>query len=451
MGGVIVNLQAGVVNDAHGDSDSIQAVENVLGTFLDDIIRGDSGDNVLDGAEGDDELAGRGGADTLIGGAGNDTLDGGAGADRMIGGTGDDTYFVDDAGDRVIEGQNRGNDTVITSVSLSLPANIENILFTGGAGIVLTGNGKNNVIGGGASGDTLIGGAGVDTVSYALANKSVTVNLETNTATGYGNDVLSGFENATGGSRADVLIGNDGRNVLDGRAGADNMRGGFGNDTYVVDRGTDKVVEDSNTASGLMIPGVDAGDAKGGTIDTVIASVNYSLAKVAFVENVTLSGKAARATGNALANKLTGNAGADTLDGGKGNDTLDGGAGGDRLLGGVGTDVLAWGAGDRADGGAGTDTLKAKSGDLDLTALADTVITNVETVDLRGGKAVALTLAAADVLALNGADTLRVLGDANDVVNAVGFAAQGDPTGGFQRYTSGAAMLLVDADMQVIT
>jgi hypothetical protein len=55
------------------------------------------------------------------------------------------------------------------------------------------------------------------------------------------------------------------------------------------------------------------------------------------------------------------------------------------------------------------------------------------------------------VLALNGADTLRVLGDANDVVNAVGFAAQGDPTGGFQRYTSGAAMLLVDADMQVIT
>jgi hypothetical protein len=111
--------------------------------------------------------------------------------------------------------------------------------------------------------------------------------------------------------------------------------------------------------------------------------------------------------------------------------------------------VLVWGAGDRADGGAGTDTLKAKSGDLDLTALADTVITNVETVDLRGGSAVALTLAAADVLALNGADTLRVLGDANDVVNAVGFAAQGDPTGGFQRYVSAGATLLVETDVTV--
>ena len=111
--------------------------------------------------------------------------------------------------------------------------------------------------------------------------------------------------------------------------------------------------------------------------------------------------------------------------------------------------MLLWGAGDRVDGGAATDRLKVKSGDLDLTALANTVIANVETIDLRGGKAVALTLAAADVLALNGADTLRVLGDANDVVNAVGFTQIAD-LNGFNRYTSGGATLLVETDLSVV-
>ena len=35
--------------------------------------------------------------------AGNNLLDGGAGADAMTGGAGNDTYFVDNAGDAVIE------------------------------------------------------------------------------------------------------------------------------------------------------------------------------------------------------------------------------------------------------------------------------------------------------------------------------------------------------------
>ena len=55
---------------------------------------------------------GNGLANTIFGNSGNNLLDGGAGADTMTGGVGNDTYFVDDAGDTVIEnagsGQRRG-------------------------------------------------------------------------------------------------------------------------------------------------------------------------------------------------------------------------------------------------------------------------------------------------------------------------------------------------------
>jgi Ca2+-binding RTX toxin-like protein len=456
---VMVDLGAGQATQFQGGSggttwiDTFVRFENVVGADGDDTIIGDGQHNVLAGFESDDTIVGGGGKDTIFGGDGDDTLNGGAGADSMIGGEGDDTYFVDNAGDRVVEAAAGGDDTVITSVSMALPLNIENIFFTGGAGIIITGNNQANIIGGGASNDTLSGGAGIDTVSYALANRAVTINLETNTATGYGNDVLSGFENATGGTRADTLIGNSGRNVLDGSGGADRMTGGFGNDTYVVDNVKDKVIETSNsTAAGaLLLPGDPGGPAlagAAGVIDTVISAVNYSLATLQFVENLTLDSSAARATGNALANKLTGNGGNNILNGGAGNDTLDGKAGSDRLLGGTGNDTLVWGEGDTIDGGAGTDKLKV-SDSLDLVSLENSALKGIETIDMNGGGNDTLTLNQQDVLDLSTTDTLTVLGNAGDVVSAAGFASDG-VSGAFNRYTSGSAVLLVDQDLNVV-
>ncbi|MDP3816247.1 cadherin-like domain-containing protein [Pseudomonas sp.] len=83
------------------------------------------GDDTLNGNPIDDTLLGLGGNDSLYGNGGNDSLDGGSGADRMEGGLGNDSYFVDDAGDLVIEAANAGDDSVMASISYSLTDKVD--------------------------------------------------------------------------------------------------------------------------------------------------------------------------------------------------------------------------------------------------------------------------------------------------------------------------------------
>jgi Ca2+-binding RTX toxin-like protein len=81
--------------------------------------------------------------------------------------------------------------------------------------------------------------------------------------------------------------------------------------------------------------------AQGGGTDTVESAVGWSLAALANVEHLTLTGSAnINATGNALANVLTGNGGNNVLSGGLGADTLIGGDGSDTLTGGAGRDIF---------------------------------------------------------------------------------------------------------------
>jgi Ca2+-binding RTX toxin-like protein len=111
---------------------------------------------------------------------------------------------------------------------------------------------------------------------------------------------------------------------LDGGLGADTMRGGAGNDIYVIDDVGDVVIE--NPGEG---------------IDTVEASISYAL--TANVENLTLTGTAQiNGTGNELDNVIIGNSGNNSLFGGDGNDTLRGGAGADTLDGGEGSDTASY-------------------------------------------------------------------------------------------------------------
>jgi Ca2+-binding RTX toxin-like protein len=65
----------------------------------------------------------------IIGNSRNNILDGVTGADTMIGGAGDDTYYVDNIGDQTIEFAGEGIDTVQSSISHTLGANLENLIL----------------------------------------------------------------------------------------------------------------------------------------------------------------------------------------------------------------------------------------------------------------------------------------------------------------------------------
>ena len=68
---------------------------------------------------------------------------------------GDDTYYVDNSADTIDEQPNGGTDTVIASVSYTLPANVENMILTGTTALTGTGNELNNVITANSGNDVL--------------------------------------------------------------------------------------------------------------------------------------------------------------------------------------------------------------------------------------------------------------------------------------------------------
>src|SRR5262245_3806328 len=102
---------------------------------------------------------------------------------------------------------------------------------------------------------TLNGGGGTDLVSYSAWTTEVRVTLGSS-ATNVG--ALTGFENATGGSGNDYLVGDGGDNVLRGGAGADILDGIAGADTL---RGLD--------GQDILIGGGNADDLDGGSGDDI--------------------------------------------------------------------------------------------------------------------------------------------------------------------------------------
>jgi Ca2+-binding RTX toxin-like protein len=130
----------------------------------------------------------------LIGNGAKNVLNGLGGNDRLIGKEGSDVYIVNASGDRVVEGVGQGSDTVQSSVTHSLQANVERLVLTGAAAINGSGNELNNSM--------------------------------------------------TGNPQANVLSGKEGRDTLNGKDGDDRLLGGDGKDTLTGGPGLDTFVFD---------------------------------------------------------------------------------------------------------------------------------------------------------------------------------------------------------------
>jgi Ca2+-binding RTX toxin-like protein/GH24 family phage-related lysozyme (muramidase) len=379
----------------------------LYGTLQRDLILGLEGNDHLFGFEGDDVLYGGDGADFLAGYEGNDVLDGGSGADQMSGYLGDDTYVVDNPGDVVTEYSNQGIDTVQSSITYALTADVENLTLTGAAAINGVGNSLNNILYGNSAANTLTGGDGDDTYHVSVGDTVVegvragTDTLITDVAWALGanveNLILTGTTNINGigNTLANRITGNAGNNLLDGGAGADAMDGGLGNDIYIVDSNGDVVTENANEG-----------------IDAVQSLITYTLG--VNVENLTLAGTSKiNGTGNSLDNILIGNSAVNTLSAGEGNDTLDGGAGADKLTGGTGNDTyVVDNVGDVVNENAGEGI------DMVQSSVAYTLGINLENLTLLGSVSINGTGNILDnVIVGNVAANILNGGSGNDLLN----------------------------------
>jgi Ca2+-binding RTX toxin-like protein len=300
-----------ITENASQGSDTVESSVNfTLGANLENLI-----------LTGSAAINGTGNAlnNRLTGNSGNNVLSGAGGADVMAGGAGNDTY-VTNGSDTINESAGYGTDTVQSSVTYTLGANLEHLILTGvasingtgnGAANRLTGNGGNNVLNGAGGVDMMVGGAGNDTyvtngsdtitesaghgtdTVQSSVSISLGVNLEKLTLTGTLN------VNGTGNALANTVSGNGGANSINGGAGHDSLRGGGGSDSFVfntalgpsnVDRITDfNIAADTFRLENSIFTGL-----LGGT-----------LAASAFARNT--SGNAADATDRVIYESDTGN------------------------------------------------------------------------------------------------------------------------------------------------
>ncbi len=289
-GAQVVNAQLTLVLSSGG------MIENVIGGSRGDTLTGNTLNNVLTGGPGSDTLSGSSGddsyrfdtdlalgADTITDTAGIDTLDFGLTTTRGV------TVNLSSTTAQVV---NAG-----LTLTLASATSMNNVIG-GSQNDSLTGNSLVNALTGRAGNDTLSGGTGddfylfdtdtalgIDTVIEAAAGGGIdTLDFSTTATVGVEvklslsvvqivNANLSlilsagnSIENAHGGSRNDILIGNSLRNSLQGNAGDDVLSGLAGNDMLV-----------GGAGKNLLFGGLGTDSLTGGTSQDLMLGARYLL------------------------------------------------------------------------------------------------------------------------------------------------------------------------------
>lgn len=298
-----------------------------------------SADNIF-GTDGNDTIHSYDGDDFVSTGAGNDVIYGGLGNDIMVGGDGNDKYYVETPDDRVIENANEGVDSIWASCSYELPDNVEKLYL----------------------------------------------------------HELGGAINGRGNDMDNKIVGNDYDNILDGKAGTNDLWGGKGDDTYIIN---------ASNANDTCHEGENEGN------DTIKASITYTITR-ANIENLILTGTDdIDGRGNKLGNYIEGNSGSNVLRGVNGNDTLYGGGGVDSLYGGVDDDTYI----------LDNDTTLIKEmanegNDTVLSSISYTLTNNVENLTLTGNENLNATGNTLDnVINGNSADNILEGKKGNDTIS----------------------------------
>ncbi len=340
---------------------------------------------------GSDNISGTLFHDTLNGHAGNDRIDGRAGRDRISGGDGGD------------------------------------LLIGGADADTLTGDSGDDTLEGGPGADDQQGVGGYDMVTYANAGGGVSVNLDgsngwSGEATG---DRFGSIEILRGSRFADILIGSNDHNVIEGGPGADTIAGLAGNDWLSFENATGAIAINLDSgagwagdATGDLVSGIEnlrgtpfgdylfgdtganilRGDAGpdvlygGANSDTIYYSTS---AQAVVVDLSTNSASGGDAEGDTLVSveNVFATAFGDTLIGDSASNTLVGWLGVDRLTGNGGNDIFRWSALNESGVGPGardvvTDFVRAHGDLLDVSGIdADTTTSGNQTFNFNGGAA----------------------------------------------------------------
>ncbi|WP_076071793.1 pre-peptidase C-terminal domain-containing protein [Sphingomonas montana] len=368
---VSINLGTGTAFGGAG-TDSLNNIQNAIGSNFGDTITGSVENNVISG------------------GAGSDTISGGEGDDVIDGGFGNETQFADTV-DRpdVVKPATTTNNSIATAVVLDTTAT-GNFDLVNNPDIEAARSIPHATINATAAGNGLeYYGVAVDAGARVVFDidqitfDSVIQIVDANgTVLAENDDDFTDPGSSQLASRLDFTFATAGTyyvRVIDfdtlGNPAAGGLRAG---QTYTMHISTTSAAV---TPTGTFTSGFDtiAGGIGNDTASyaSATAGVAVSLALAGVVqdtgaggpdlltsiENLSGSAFADSLTGDDASNTLTGGAGGDTLTGGLGTDTLLGGDGDDALFGNQGTDTLFGGIGnDSLFGGQGADVLNGGDG-----------------------------------------------------------------------------------------